>query len=151
MITVYGLTDEHGQIKYVGQTRRPEVRFRQHVSGKLKSFFRICGLAVLERVVDVKRAYWREQAWIDFFGMDNLFNKAPASAWSEEGFNLFHYGFQYVDDFGRIRICEYEECKGRFIREVKTQRCCTQAHQNQQDELIRHRIRVMLRSMGVGK
>ena len=80
MITIYGLTDEHGQIRYVGVTNDPAVRFKWHTWNKYGKDFNIAGMAVLSRVVDEDRvtAQREEQRWIDYFGMDNLFNVRTA-------------------------------------------------------------------------
>ena len=81
MITVYGLTDEHGQIRYVGSTKNPSLRFNQHSSGKCGVLFNVHGLAVLARANTGDLAVQHERSWVDYFGMDNLFNKArPCSS-----------------------------------------------------------------------
>ncbi len=142
MITIYGLTDEHGQIRYVGQTSRPHERYKEHKSaGKIP----VHGMAILASAEEGKPASRAEQDWIEFFGIDNLFNKLFPLSW----YSTVQY--HHVDDFGRIRICALKECSGRFIRTVKTQRCCTQWHQDQHDHLERARLLKMLRTMGVGK
>jgi hypothetical protein len=73
MITVYGLTDEHGQIRYVGQTGNPSERFRVHE--KTWHDFKVEGLAVLSVEDTDEKANAKERKWITYFGLDNLHNK----------------------------------------------------------------------------
>jgi hypothetical protein len=142
MITVYGITDEFGQIRYVGQTSRPHERYKEHRrAGKIP----VHGMAILASAKEGVPASRAEQDWIEFFGIDNLFNKLFPLSW----YSTVRY--QWVDAFGRIKMCAYEGCRGRFIPTMKGQRCCTQEHQDQQDQLIRQRIMLMVRQLGVGK
>jgi hypothetical protein len=71
-VTVYGLTNEFGQICYVGQTRHLEARFRAHL--KYGHPFIVAGLAVLAIKTSLNLANRWEQKWIAFFGLENLFN-----------------------------------------------------------------------------
>ncbi len=75
MITVYGLTDEHGQIRYVGQTQNLKQRFANHRSSQ-KSF-EVAGMAVLSRRDYFEEACAEEVRWIEFFGLSNLANISP--------------------------------------------------------------------------
>lgn len=71
-ITVYGLTNEHGQIMYVGQTNNTRSRFTTHCA-RIDEFF-VAGMAHLS-VSSTRRAANRlEKRWIGFFGIENLYN-----------------------------------------------------------------------------
>ena len=72
MITIYGLTDEHGQIRYIGQTISPASRFRSHCDSR-EDFFPV-GFAPLETQTTNADACNAERKWIEFFGLDNLCN-----------------------------------------------------------------------------
>ncbi|MDH5667839.1 MAG: GIY-YIG nuclease family protein [Nitrospira sp.] len=72
--TVYGLTDEHGLIRYVGLTRNLHNRFLSHVSSR-KLPFQVSGMAILATSTDLWEANDHEQQWIEFFGADSLCNR----------------------------------------------------------------------------
>ena len=78
--TIYGLTDSLGQVHYVGQTFSPKIRYRSHRRSKMP--FAVSGLAVLSVVRSRAQANYEERRWIEFYGMDNLYNKTPGG-----GFN----------------------------------------------------------------
>lgn len=86
MITIYGLTDEFGQIRYVGQTGDAVARYKSHKYGKWN--FTPSGFAVLERVTSRKDANSSETKWIQFFGKDNLHNRSVKGAVSPRRKNL---------------------------------------------------------------
>lgn len=71
-ITVYGLTNECGQICYVGITSNPHERFHAHSNGDWE--FSVTGLAVLARTRSLQEARQLERQWIEFFGFENLHN-----------------------------------------------------------------------------
>lgn len=73
MITVYGLTDEHGQIRYVGQTANPTERFKSHLA--FAHAFQVSGFATLAEMESDSDACEAERKWIAFFGRDNLHNR----------------------------------------------------------------------------
>ena len=71
--TVYGLTDEHGLIRYVGQTCNLQSRFQAHAkNGSLP--FSVSGMAILRVARDRHEANEAEKEWVAFFGRDNLCN-----------------------------------------------------------------------------
>jgi predicted GIY-YIG superfamily endonuclease len=72
-VTVYGLTNEHGQICYVGQTRKVVARFNAHRSERRD--FQVSGLVVLAGQLEWSAANREEEKWIALFGKDNLFNR----------------------------------------------------------------------------
>lgn len=72
-ILIYGLTDEHGQIRYVGQTIRPEAWFLQHA--KIDYPFVVMGMAHLGWAATDFLASILERKWIAFFGLENLHNR----------------------------------------------------------------------------
>jgi len=76
MITVYGLTDEHGQIRYVGQTGNPRQRFLQHRSSQ--KTFTVVGMAKLAEMQEWNED--EESKWIAFFGLENLVNRSPGTS-----------------------------------------------------------------------
>ena len=147
MITVYGLTDEHGQIRYVGATERPAARFKQHLKGRCGSLFSIHGMAVLSKVDTEMLSSHEEQAWINYFGMDNLFNIANPRPWSEGLLNdcpitLYQPAMQ---------VCPLDGCEKTFTPVTTRQRFCCQKHRDRWHHLERSRLLKMLREMGIGK
>lgn len=79
---IYGLSNEFGQILYIGKSRVPIRRYREHL--KLGHPFTVAGLALLEIVPDGGNANVAERKWIKFFGRDNLFNRTNGGngAWA---------------------------------------------------------------------
>lgn len=78
MITVhiiYGLTNEHGLVCYVGQTTNCERRFMEHVARPPARNVSIVGLAILAAVSSRDEANQCESRWIQFFGRHSLLNK----------------------------------------------------------------------------
>jgi hypothetical protein len=64
MITIYGITDEFGQIRYVGHIRNSQQRFAQHQAGM---DFNVVGMAILECVETRALVTEAEHKWINFF------------------------------------------------------------------------------------
>ena len=145
MITVYGLTDEHGQIRYVGSTKNPSLRFNQHRSGKCGVLFNVHGLAVLARANTGDLAVQHERSWVDYFGMDNLFNKARPCSSSGAALNL--PALLSLPN----RDCSLTGCSVRFAPRTDAQRFCCAAHKNLWHQRERYRIVKMVRQLGVGK
>jgi len=71
--TIYGLTDEHGLIRYVGQTCNLRSRFQDHAKRRDLPFS-VSGMAILTVTKDRAEANEAEKAWVAFFGQDNLCN-----------------------------------------------------------------------------
>jgi len=78
---IYGLTDQFGQIRYIGQSERLSARYKEH-----KKRFKdhgIVGMAILETLSIGADPDLAEIKWIAFFGRDNLLNQTNggSGAW----------------------------------------------------------------------
>lgn len=139
MITVYGITDPYGQIRYVGMTTNPAQRFATHRSSQ-KSF-EVTGFAVLAQKDEWDTA--EEAKWIEFFGLGNLTNKSA--------------GYRPFPDIGDVmppslsRVCELKSCSKTFIASAPHQRFCCATHKNLWHARDRRRIVRMVRQLGIGK
>ena len=80
--TIYGLTNEHGQIFYIGKAMSLVNRYSAHLKASWP--FRLCGLAILEHVAVGQDDNAAERKWIKFFGRDVLCNKTNGGngAWA---------------------------------------------------------------------
>jgi hypothetical protein len=77
MITVYGLTDYAGEVRYVGQTCYPKPRLYEL---KKRHFpFEIAEMKTLEVVETNEQAAEAETLWINHYGLENLENKHRGS------------------------------------------------------------------------
>lgn len=84
MISIYGLRDEHGNVIYVGVTRRSlDVRYREHLGNGLIKDYPHSTICLLENCPEED---WRrrEKRWILFFdrrGLAKLNKQKSASGW----------------------------------------------------------------------
>lgn len=79
--TIYGLTDECGNICYVGKTVNMRSRFKSHL--RRQDSFNVTGMARLQLIKIGDDVDAEEKRWIRFFGRENLFNKTDGgSAWA---------------------------------------------------------------------
>lgn len=79
---IYGLTNEHGNICYVGQTCHAVPRFRLHTRSNHK--FTVSGMALLAQAQYQEEANRLERKWIAFLGIDNLFNVRKGGAYKRK-------------------------------------------------------------------
>jgi len=70
---IYGLTNDLGQVLYVGRSYHPYQRYQEHVAAG--HIVGIAGLAFLETIPVGGNAYEAELKWMNFFKMENLHNK----------------------------------------------------------------------------
>ena len=113
MITVYGITDQHGQIRYVGMTGNPKQRFARHRS--TQKSFEVCGMAIL-----AVKDEWdedEEAKWIDFFGMENLVNATDGRRRKDE--------IDWPDEPMAEVECALLRCSRKFVPAREWQVFCT--------------------------
>lgn len=73
-ITVYKLVNDNGIVEYVGQSKCPDHRFKQHtiegIGWKKGKFIGRTDITfeIIEEVYDIKEAHKREAYWQEFYG-----------------------------------------------------------------------------------
>jgi len=147
MITVYGLTDPYGQIRYVGQTCRPSGRFRDHDG----LFDGLTGFAVLATVTNEESARTIENQWIAFFGRDNLFNERGGSA-TETQRPIEEARWRYPERFSNLfdsKACD--ECGTIFTPTRHWQVFCTLECRRHWYKEVRRRFVAMQADVGLLK